>query len=49
MKKKELFFAVLVCAVLLLVTDLVGSAQARNKLVKVGGMKNNCDCTYRIE
>jgi hypothetical protein len=49
MKKRNLVLFVLGAATFLLFNDLVGSTQAKHTLVKIGGMKNKCECTYRIE
>ena len=49
MNRKSTFLLVMATALFLLANDLVGSAQAKSKLVKVGGQKNQCECTYRIE
>ena len=49
MKKRIVLWVVLAAALLMLLVDFGGSAESPHRLVKVGGMKNHCDCTYRIE
>ena len=49
MKNKQVVWSIIGVALLLLTVEFGGSAEASHKFVKVGGMKNHCDCTYRIE
>ena len=49
MKKRIVFWSILGAALTMLAVSLGGSVEQPHKLVKVGGEKNHCDCTYRIE
>lgn len=49
MKNRFFLWVVFAAALMMLTFEFGGSAGASHKLVKVGGAKNQCDCTYRIE
>ena len=49
MKQKSVIWTILGVALLGLSVSFGGNVKASNKLVKVGGAMNHCDCTYRIE
>lgn len=49
MKKTVLVWSILISALFMLTVSFGGSLQTAPKLVKVGGEKNHCDCSYRIQ
>ncbi len=49
MKNTIAFWSVLMMALLLLIVEFGGSAESAHTMTKVGGEKNHCDCTYRID
>ncbi len=49
MKQRIIYWSILGAFTLALSVSFGGSITASNKMVKVGGPMNHCDCTYRIE
>ncbi len=49
MKNRFVWWTILCTALLLLIVSFGGSAGVTHKMTKVGGEKNHCDCTYRID
>ena len=49
MKNKIVLWTVLGAALMLLAVSFGGSVETSHKMTKVGGEKNHCDCTYRID
>ncbi len=49
MKNRIVAWSILGVALVLLAVSFGGRVETSHRMTKVGGEKNHCDCTYRID